>query len=397
MSSYQPSVLDALPMNKTVVFYSPVEGNDVLVRTGTVESDSSFIHALLHAYSDDYVRSDRKDRQRLVDKLYTSLTTKLEQKRWENLSTSLIAQVPFQENITMMLTDFYKTVLKNKEPKISKSVYKVLIEREEKERSAYQIICELIPFERAQSILADCFTKFGDEKIDTCKQIVINKFRELALQEFGKLSELDAKLRNNCIERFVKLGEKIAEEADIEAYKNYVSNIKSKNLIIDAHTVSLFSDRLNRDIYLFDSRSHLPYRLSDSTMPKNRKAILVMWIGGNQYEVIGKLLQQNRIQREFYSDDPLIKRICTFVYHPENIADQYPNLIPYLPKDERDKIGFFDRSVSKSEKDESDKDESDKESSKEEEESDKESEEKEEKKRRKHSRRYRRSKHKMKK
>ena len=28
--------LNILPVNKTVVFYSPVEGKDVLVRTGTI-------------------------------------------------------------------------------------------------------------------------------------------------------------------------------------------------------------------------------------------------------------------------------------------------------------------------------------------------------------------------
>ena len=46
--------LQLLPVNKTVVFYSPVEGKDVLVRTGTIGEGSCFYHALLHAYSLEY-------------------------------------------------------------------------------------------------------------------------------------------------------------------------------------------------------------------------------------------------------------------------------------------------------------------------------------------------------
>ena len=349
MSTYQPSVLKQLPADKTVVFYSPVEGNDVLVRTGIIDSESSFVHALLHAHSDEYVRSEPEDRITLVNKLYSKLNSKIDQKRWQDMSNSLVAQIPFQENVSLLLTDFYKSVTKDKNPKLSKSIYTVLIAREkEVEKSAFQIICELIPFERAKAVLADCFTRFGDEKIDTCKQIVIDKFKELAVKEFEKLTDLTPQLRKSCIERFVKLGEKIVEEADMQSYQDYLSKMKTTNVIVDGFTVSLLSERLNRDIYFFDSKTHLPYRMDGSIEMKNRKAILVMWMGDNRYEVIGKLLQQNRIQREFYPNDPLIKRIHTFVYHPENVADIYPNLIPYLSEEERNKIGFFNGSVSKS-------------------------------------------------
>ena len=63
-----------------------------------------------------------------------------------------------------------------------------------------------------------------------------------------------------------------------------------------------------------------------------------MWTGGCHYEIVGKLLAGNRIQREFDFKDSLIKIIHTYLYKPEKISDLYPNLIPYLPKDVRKKL-----------------------------------------------------------
>ena len=37
---------------------------------------------------------------------------------------------------------------------------------------------------------------------------------------------------------------------------------------------------------------------------------------------------------------PLIKRIYTYLYRPEKIPDEYPNLIPHLHRDIRKKLGI---------------------------------------------------------
>ena len=52
--STQFSKLKILPVDKTVVFWSPIEGDDVLIRTGTIPDGSCFFHSLLHAYSKEY-------------------------------------------------------------------------------------------------------------------------------------------------------------------------------------------------------------------------------------------------------------------------------------------------------------------------------------------------------
>ena len=54
--SHQLETLRLLPVNKTVVFYSPVEGKDVLVRTGTIAEGSCFV-AGTRVYTNDGVKN----------------------------------------------------------------------------------------------------------------------------------------------------------------------------------------------------------------------------------------------------------------------------------------------------------------------------------------------------
>ena len=82
----------------------------------------------------------------------------------------------------------------------------------------------------------------------------------------------------------------------------------------------------------------MPYRDTNSKNILKRKSIIIMWTGGCHYEIVGRLLSGNRIQREFDFNDSLIKRIYTYLSKPEKIPDTYPNLIPYLPKDLRKKL-----------------------------------------------------------
>lgn len=344
--------LAVLPPNKTVVFYSPVEGRDVLVRTGVMSEDNSFIHALLHAHSLEYVKSDENDRVKLASRLQLSVSDKLDKNRWDDVSSKLVAQVPFQENIKDLMVDFYKAIQKDRPPKSSKNVYKTLLNDSKtgkNELATYQIICECVPIDQVKTTLTESYSKSGDEKIDKCKAVIFEDFKKMAVKTFEGIGhDLDSARKKYCVDKVMKLIQTVVEEASSNAYKNYLSDLKNKAIPIDTFSLTIFSDRLNRDIYFLDARTRMPYQIGDNNNIKNRKAILLMWVGSSHYEVVGKLLDGSRIQREFYPEDPLIKRINTFLYKPEYVAEQYPNLIPYLSTEEREKIGFFDKSVSKS-------------------------------------------------
>ena len=108
--SSELATLTILPVNKTVVFYSPIEGKDVLVRTGTIGEGSCFFHALLHAYSKDYVSMNTCGRMKFVKRLRSSIARKIDKGRWESLSNGLIAKIPFQEYVNTILSDFYRFI-----------------------------------------------------------------------------------------------------------------------------------------------------------------------------------------------------------------------------------------------------------------------------------------------
>ena len=79
------SDLKILPKDKTVVFYSPVEGEEILVRTGTVEDKCNFLHAILYSYSSDYINMDEKERRRFVKRLRASMAGIIDKSNWKKM------------------------------------------------------------------------------------------------------------------------------------------------------------------------------------------------------------------------------------------------------------------------------------------------------------------------
>ena len=101
--------LSILPQNKTTVFYSPIEGKEVLVRTGIINEGSSFIHAALHSYSQDYTRMSDKEKVKTADKLSKSIHEKVERGRWED-KFNIATMLHFQEGLRDRLQSFYKCI-----------------------------------------------------------------------------------------------------------------------------------------------------------------------------------------------------------------------------------------------------------------------------------------------
>lgn len=341
--SHQLETLRLLPVNKTVVFYSPVEGDDVLVRTGTIAEGSCFFHSLLHAYSKEYVSMDLNGRKTFVKKLRASTARKVDRERWENLSTGLIAKIPFQENVNTLLSDFYKYVLSGKSSQ-TKSIGKVIrnvIEDEKQDMEAYKLITEMIPIDTGfeKDILPSAYDKCTEEVISKCKTMVVQLAVNYYLKEFKKFEgKLEQERVDFYIGKLEKLVQVIVDEAENSAYTEYIESLQDSSIDVDSYTIGLISDKFNRDIYFIDSRTRMPYRDAGEENIKKRKSIIVMWTGGCHYEIVGRLLPGNRIKREFDYNDPLIKRINTYLYHPDKVPYEYPNLTSFLPKKIREEL-----------------------------------------------------------
>lgn len=59
----------------------------------------------------------------------------------------------------------------------------------------------------------------------------------------------------------------------------------------------------------------MPYNPIESTtyLQKRAKSIIILCIGKNHYEVVGRLLPGNSVQREFDHDDELTQKMFTFI------------------------------------------------------------------------------------
>lgn len=326
-------LIQKLPVNKTIVFFSPVEGRDVLVRTGTITDSACFFHSLLHASSREYVRMDEKGRVKMVKKLKKSLNDKLSESRWEAASTDLVTQLPFQETVSDILIDFYDYIIDSKPGKTRRG-RKVIrkLSKDDDDKSAYQIVCELISSKTLfKDVLPLSYNKCNGKSIKLCKEIITEntvKAGESVLDELG--NSIEEKRKQFCLKKIRLMIEAVLDVAEAVARENFSEKLENSTIRVDKHVVDLLSKKLERNIHFIDSRTRMPYRVENINV-EYHKAFIVLWLGGDQYEVVGRLLSDQRVQREFYNDDPLINRIRTFLDHPERVAEEYPQLIPYLP------------------------------------------------------------------
>ena len=200
-----------------------------------------------------------------------------------------------------------------------------------------------------KTILPSAYDKCAEEVISKCKTIIVKFSVNHYIKEFKKLEgQLDPERVDFYIGKLEKLVQAIVEEAENSAYMEYIESLKDSSMDVDSYTIGLISDKFNRDIYFIDSRTRMPYRDAGKENINKRKSIVIMWTGGCHYEIVGRLLPGNMIKREFDYSDPLIKRIHTYLYRPERIADEYPNLTSFLPKELRQELGV---DVSDSEED----------------------------------------------
>jgi len=337
MSNHKTN-LKILEVNKTVVFYSPLEGKDVLVRTGTIGDGSCFFHSLLHAYSKDYVGMNNTDKTKFVHRLRASMAGRVDKESWQEIGGGLIAKIPFQEKVNNILLNFYRFVNNDNrvKGKSVKKIIKTLIGEDQEQLELYELVTELIPFNDGfeQNILPKAYRRCENGLIDLCKTEIINQTLKY-LERVESLKHVDQEKVEYIKETLSNFVNVLVDEAEDSAFKEYVDGLKNISDEIDSYTIGLISDRFNRDVYFIDANTRMPYRTGDTINLKNRKSLIIMWIGKCHYEIVGRLLPGNRIQREFNQDDPLIKKINMFLCNPEYIPKSYPELVSYLPKEHR--------------------------------------------------------------
>lgn len=303
--SNQNAKLSRLPVNKTVVFYSPIEGKDVFVRTGMTGEGNSFIGSLLYACQKDYMFKTDKEKMKAVNKVYTKVCLR----KWESLP---VDREIFYTEMCGVLTEFYN--------------------KKDEENEIHSTLCELVSLENfADVILPSAMDKSDGKVMKKVKESIVEEttnFTFVILEKFG--DSLDSERKEFFMKKMTEMITKILTEVENKLFKQFLK----KDFTLDTETLKMISSKINRDIYFFNGDNRLPYKVIKENILKGRNSVFVMCVEGNHYEVVGKLLPGNKIQRQFERNDGIVKRVKSFLYHPDIIEDHYPHLVPYLEKEE---------------------------------------------------------------
>jgi hypothetical protein len=327
MNSIQLSIL---PENKTLVFYSPIEGPDVLVRTGT----SSFLNAVAQGCSKEYNQVDNKGKIKFIEKLSKTFY----KNQWKDLEG---VHISFRQEVSNVLAEFYEYTCNNEKRMGLRSVGLItLVENMPKKTlDTYKIICEIINIQHFEKdILPISYKNCSEKTLRKCKDEIVQRTVKLAEKLFDSIHGVDKQRRKYCVDKIEGLISDLLEIAESVACDKYTCKLDLTSEIID-----LISDKFNYNIYFLESKNRMPYK-AGNTIKNKRKSIILMAMGittdnntkpfSDNYEIVGKLLSDNKIQREFYFDEPLISCIHTFLYTPELVSEKYPTLTKYQTKGE---------------------------------------------------------------
>jgi hypothetical protein len=376
--------LNLISSNKTLVFYSPVEGDDILVRTGNVFEDLTFFHCFLQSYSKKYHSMTDKDKDKFALNLYKIFIKKTHKQQ-------IFDKEKFKNKLIENLTEFYEFINNEKIQKLNdntKTILKKISKINKNIQLYYKLITQLFCLDEdfVENILNHDDNSFKDysEKILYKTILFLKNKKEIQTIDKNKSIYII-----EIVTQFLKIFIQETEKYTNRKQKKKINNNVSLEIL------DFISNKFKINIFIIDSVSRMPFtKFFHEKNIKSRNSIIMMYHEKkNKYESVGKLLSGNKIKRNFNHSDIIIDKIITLLMYPEKIHKKYKDLEVYLDKKYENNSDISDYSDNSddeyldselesvysehdSEKEDSDKEDSDKEDS-DKEDSDKEDSDKE--------------------
>jgi hypothetical protein len=346
MSNQYPPV-QFLSGTKAAIFSCPLDPN--LIRTGTLNEGSSFLHAILTSYSSRYRQMGDKEKKEYAKNLRNKLGKKLSKFTWmkygdpEIIIDSLITKIKkIILEIYRYVSDPAKFLNLNHASEIvnSKFFYK--------NQKTFKIIMEQIyPFKILEqqglsSALDLCHLEYkksaGDETVVETLEIykeIINEnlgasFRLFFNEKFG--NEVTNSVFEEYFVRFNSLMENIINLSEEILFSRFREKLINPNTLVDQFLIGYLSDIFNRDIYFINSKTRMPAHLGPCET-KKRKSIIILHFNNDHYETLGVFNKETKkALREFDFDHELVQKIYNVLYNIRKVNKNYPDLIPFIPK-----------------------------------------------------------------
>lgn len=282
-----------LTPNKNVVINIPFLDSDAtFIRSGTIANGSCFFSAVLQAYSHQFTRLQVAEQKEYIDKLRKKLAAELSLESWMSLSCGVISSILIQKELNSNICKYFEDTYDFKDVS-------------EVDLQYLQVLKDVITQQQFESLLLPEIYSEGDPlKYKTRSRGVCTKY----LLESKDIEHLDTPRKTKLTQILVELLENLIDASIDNSYETYKDELTDSGASVDVYLITYLMNVFDRDIYFINSKNREPYVFGDNPY-KDRKSIILLWFEAGHYEVIGRLLEGNRIQREFEPDDPLIAKI----------------------------------------------------------------------------------------
>ena len=302
-----------LEVGQSSPFTSRIEGKDVLLRIGVEQNENSFINACLCAYEPQFEKMSDAIKTKLIERVKASVIPVIHRRKWEQVYSETRYKVAFKETLLKEFETFYNS-------------YKNDIKLSKNDIEYFDVILQIIKLSDIKTFVASL------ENNDNSLPIYIKasriKFINHCKTILSKI-KIDEQKLLKCLNKMESVYSDRISNIQENMFESFRSKQSNTIELTDKYLAEV-SNAINRDIYILnakDNENRLPIQGGEM---KRRKSLILICHGAGKYEPVGKLMN-NEIIFDLYHQDPLIKRIYTFVYEPEKIADLYPNLLKYLP------------------------------------------------------------------
>lgn len=308
--------MNYLIFNKTCVIDTPIEGNNSMVRTGGTsfnENDPfiSFANALLHSTMKKYGSIAESERMTKIQKLKDDIYKKI--KNGEKFKQKLSS---FLEIVKETLSHFYKYLSSNdledlKLESNKKFSDRLLNDGDNDKIKLFKLLSEIITLEDFNKIFKMTEKKWISN--NTCCVFDYNKIiqketvRFLMYQEF--FEDVDKKKSDFFVENIISMINELVKISfeQVSDEKNFLSNCITK------HKIDILSNYMDLNIVFLDYQTRQPFFLGTETnLNNNKKTVILFSFDLKHYEIVGKHLPDDRIQRNFMPYDDIVKNIVYY-------------------------------------------------------------------------------------
>jgi len=301
--------IEQLPFNKTVQYdNATISGIDCLVRTGTLPNTfDSLLNCLLQACSKKFVADSTENKTKSLNVTKNNI-----QRKYLQSSIFMDFHNQFLQSFHKLISDFYLYLSSKDDNEIDDNLKHLLFHifknNDQSLIDLYILICDIIPLNNSgiERIFKNC------SKIWSCESNT-DDLKNIFLKEVKKFLNYNEIFENIPVEKanYIKVNSIIMFDLMLQTIFTHLPSPDFSVSNINSNLLNTLKQYFKCNIIFVDSNLNLPFILNELT--DELKTVFILSFDMKHFEVIGKLLQNNRIQREFTVNDSIFLKIQQMV------------------------------------------------------------------------------------